>query len=255
VEAELPGWLRPSVQRGHVQLTLSFEGAAGGREAALPQLDLERARHYAHLLRRLRDELGLIGDPDVAAVARFTDIFRGPEGGGRWTAPAIEVEALRELVDEAVRALVQVRESEGARLLVDMEERLNVLAQEAERIRVLAPERLLRERDRLREAVRELAQQPDVDEERVAREIAYLAERWDVNEELVRLRSHLDWFRDTLALDASEAVGKRLSFVIQEMHREVNTIGAKANDAEIARATVAMKEEIERLREQVENVE
>jgi len=118
-----------------------------------------------------------------------------------------------------------------------------------------APARLTAERDRLREQIRELADSEDVDEERLAREIAYLAERWDINEEIVRFRSHLDLFRDTLASDVDEAVGKRLSFVVQEMHREANTIGSKANDAAITRASVAMKEEIEKLREQVENVE
>jgi uncharacterized protein (TIGR00255 family) len=103
--------------------------------------------------------------------------------------------------------------------------------------------------------VRELAGQVDVDEERLAREIAWMAEKWDINEEIVRFRSHVALFRETLASDGAEAVGKRLSFVVQEMHREANTIGAKANDAVIARASVAMKEEVERLREQVENVE
>ena len=118
-----------------------------------------------------------------------------------------------------------------------------------------APERLVRERDRLREAVRELAAQVDVDEDRLAREVAYLAERWDINEEVVRFRSHLVAFREALDGEGAEAVGKRLGFLVQEMHREANTIGSKANDAVIAQASVALKEEIERLREQVENVE
>jgi uncharacterized protein (TIGR00255 family) len=253
IESELAGWLRPFLSRGHVHLTLSLEGP-GARDGSLPQLDLERARHYAYLLFRLRDELELPGGPDVATVARFGDIFRAPEGG-RAQVPRVDPETVRALIEEAVRALVVMRETEGARLLADMQERLAVLGQEADRIQALAPERLARERDRLREAVRELTVQQDVDEDRLAREVAYLAERWDVNEELVRLRSHLELFRDTLSADGSEAVGKRLSFVLQEMHREVNTIGAKANDAEIARASVTMKEEIERLREQVENVE
>jgi uncharacterized protein (TIGR00255 family) len=256
VETELAGWLRPLLSRGHVHLAVSVEGSAVGRDGSMPQLDIERARQYANLLHRLKDELGLQGGPDVAAVARFGDIFRAPEGGSaRTAADAVSPELLRDAVEEAVRKLVSMREVEGARLHADMAERLRLLKQEMERIQARAPERLIRERDRLREAVRELATQPDVDEERIAREIAYLAERWDVSEELVRLRSHIDLFRDTLALDGGEAVGKRLSFVLQEMHREVNTIGAKANDAEISRATVAMKEEIERLREQVENVE
>jgi uncharacterized protein (TIGR00255 family) len=94
-----------------------------------------------------------------------------------------------------------------------------------------------------------------VDEDRIAREIAMIAERWDVSEEIVRLRSHIELFRESLFSDATEPVGKRLGFLIQEMNREINTIGAKANDAPMEHAVIAMKEEVERLREQVENVE
>ena len=103
--------------------------------------------------------------------------------------------------------------------------------------------------------MKELAEQTEVDEDRLAREIAYLAEKWDINEELVRFRSHIELFREALTGDASEPVGKRLGFLIQEMHREANTIGSKANDAEISQASVALKQEVERVREQVENVE
>jgi uncharacterized protein (TIGR00255 family) len=122
-----------------------------------------------------------------------------------------------------------------------------------DRVEARAPQRLDAERERLRARVTELAAGADVDEDRLAREIAYLAEKWDINEELVRFRSHIALFRETF--DADEPVGKRLSFIVQEMHREANTIGSKANDADIGHAAVAMKEEIERLREQVENVE
>jgi uncharacterized protein (TIGR00255 family) len=148
-----------------------------------------------------------------------------------------------------------MREAEGQRLRDDMEGRLASLEQQLTRVIARAPERLVRERDRLRAAIRELTEQAELDEDRLAREVAYMAERWDLNEEIVRFRSHLDAFREGLAQDGAEAVGKRLSFLVQEMHREVNTMAAKANDAEITRATVIMKEEIERLREQIENVE
>ena len=94
-----------------------------------------------------------------------------------------------------------------------------------------------------------------VDEERLAREVAYLAERWDISEELVRLRSHIELFRANAGSSADEPVGKRLGFLTQEMHRETNTIGSKANDAEIDHRVIAIKEELERLREQIENVE
>ena len=101
----------------------------------------------------------------------------------------------------------------------------------------------------------ELAGQVETDPDRLAREIAYLAEKWDINEELVRFRSHIELFTETLEGDGTEPVGKRLGFLVQEMHREANTIGSKANDAGISHASVALKEEIERVREQVENVE
>ncbi|MFW6331097.1 MAG: endoribonuclease YicC domain-containing protein, partial [Gemmatimonadota bacterium] len=100
-----------------------------------------------------------------------------------------------------------------------------------------------------------LAADASVDEGRLAREVAILADRWDIGEEIVRLRSHIDHFRAMLEEESAEPVGKRLSFLVQEMHREANTIGAKANDSEIEHRVVAIKNEIERLREQVENVE
>ena len=119
----------------------------------------------------------------------------------------------------------------------------------------LSPERLIAERQRLKEAVSQLIENRPVDEQRVAQEIAILAERWDVTEELVRFRSHNELFIQLLDADPKEPVGKRLSFLVQEMHREANTIGSKANDAAIAHVVVAVKDELERLREQVENVE
>ena len=130
------------------------------------------------------------------------------------------------------------------------------MEEELDRVGQRAPERLVAERDRLREVIRELLDsEVAVDEERVAREVAHLAERWDIHEELVRFRSHLEMFRVAIGEGESGGVGKRLSFIAQELLREANTIGSKANDSEIARSVVGLKEEIERVREQVENVE
>lgn len=254
VEHEIQGWIRPFVSRGHVHLVIGLDrGAAVDDEDDLPVLDLDRARRYADLLRRLRDGAQLEGPVDVAAILSHGDVLRAPEPSGDRS--RIDPDVVREVVGEAARAVVDMRETEGRRLQEDLEGRLRIIAGELDRVEERAPRRLERERERLREAIRELTERDEVDEDRLAREIAYLAEKWDVNEEIVRFRSHVALFRETLDADASEAVGKRLSFVVQEMHREANTIGAKANDADIARASVAMKEEIERLREQVENVE
>ena len=106
----------------------------------------------------------------------------------------------------------------------------------------------------MRKSIADLLGDIAVDEERIAREVAHLADRWDISEEIVRLRSHIEAFRALLA-ESGEPVGKRLGFFAQEMHRESNTIGSKSNDGEIDRRVVAIKNEIERLREQIENVE
>lgn len=251
-EADIQAWLRSGLPRGHVSYSLTL-GRNGAGAADLPDLDLVRAERYRELLQRLKDELGLAGDVEVGHVARFGDIFRAPDE--TWAAPEVEPEILREVTEQAVRAVVVMRESEGRRLAEDLEGRIAAMAAQLDVVAARAPERLVAERDRLRAAVQELSGQDTVDEERLAREIAYLAERWDINEELVRFRAHIEHFRETMAAPAEEPVGKRLGFLVQEMHREANTIGSKANDVGIARASVAIKEEIERLREQLENVE
>ncbi len=253
VEHEIQQWVRPFLARGHATIAVLFERDDGGpADDELPVLDLPRARHFAGLLRSMHDELELDGGVDVASVLRMGDVVRVPDG--RQKGPAVDAEVLRATVEAAAEAVVVMRAAEGARLRDDLEGRLTALRRELAVVAERAPARLVAERDRLRAQIAELAGQDEVDEDRLAREIAYLAERWDVNEELVRFRAHLDAFEEALG-NGSEPVGKRLAFLVQELHREANTIGSKANDAAISHASVAMKEEIERLREQVENVE
>ena len=162
---------------------------------------------------------------------------------------------IQRLTQSAAAEVVALREAEGARLQRDLEEHLTAIEEALVRVEARAPERLVAERDRLRAAVAELTETHTVDEDRLAREIAYLAEKWDINEEIVRFRSHVELFNEALQAEASEPVGKRLGFLVQEMNREANTIGSKANDAQVAQTAVTLKEEVERLREQLENVE
>jgi uncharacterized protein (TIGR00255 family) len=250
-ERDLGEVLRRRITRGHVTLYLGLDRRTAENGSAV-RVDLDRAREYKAALEEMRRELGLEGGVELSMMARFGDLFRAPEPDAL---PQVEVDLLREMAEEALAGLVSLREAEGARLLHDMEERLMAMSASLDVVAARAPERLVRERDRLREAVRELSEQVAVDEDRLAREIAYAAERWDINEELVRFRAHIAAFRDAVGADGSESVGKRLGFLVQEMHREANTIGSKANDGVIAEASMALKEEIERLREQVENVE
>lgn len=243
--------LKEHLPRGHLSVSVTLDRSGVSDEAA-PTVDMEMARKYHGALERLKDELVLSGEPDLAMISRFSDVFQPPRTDA---ADEIEAEVLRSLADEAARGCREMRESEGESLEVDLRERLSGIRTQLDVVESRAPERLVEHRDRLRQAVQELTEQVEVDEDRLAREIAYLAERWDINEEVVRFRSHLDLFADALEGDGSEPVGKRLGFLIQEMHREANTIGSKANDSEIGEAAVGIKEEIERLREQIENVE
>ena len=252
-EPQMRDWLRAHLSRGHANVAVRLEPPAAESAAAVGlKLDEERVRAYLALFGELRTRFGVGGEPEVTDLLRFGDVIVRDDEGARLEVPA---EELRAVVEDAARATSSMREDEGRRLQADLEARVAAIDAALDAIAELAPARLAAERDRLRAAVAELAGGVGVGEERLAQEVAYLAERWDVNEELVRFRSHNELFRELLAADPEEPVGKRLSFLVQEMHREANTIGSKANHAGIAHRVVAIKEEVERLREQVENVE
>ena len=251
-EPQIREWLRAQLPRGHVNFVLRVDRNGTGPEAGGLQLDVERARQYLGALQSLQSLLDLPGDIDVQLLSRFGDLIVPGEEGEELEVPADDV---RQVTEAAAAAAVRMREEEGQRLAADLEERLVGIEAAMHGIAAAAPARLVAERDRMRRVVAELLEGHPVDEDRVAKEIAFIAERWDISEELVRLRSHLELFRATVDADSAEPVGKRLSFLIQEMHREANTIGSKANDAAIEHRVIAIKDEIERLREQVENVE
>lgn len=242
-------WLREKLPRGHVNCALQLERGADEPGATL-HVDMDRARQYAEAFRSMQAELAIGGEVDVAMLARLSDVLV-------WATEAedvaVEADDVRSVVEEATQAVIAMRDEEGQRLAEDLEGRLHGIEVALQGVEARAPERLVLERDRVRRVVAELLDGLVLDEERVAREIAMLAERWDVSEEIVRLRSHLDLFRQ--ALGETGPVGKRLGFLAQEMNRETNTVGSKANDAEMEHHVIAIKEEIERLREQIENVE
>ncbi len=243
--------LKPWVSRGHVSAYLSLDRSAVAGQVE-PAIDLEKAKGYQAALEALKRELDVPGEPDLEMLSRFSDIFRAPD---RNQAVSVEEDDLLRLVKKAGSEVRAMREAEGLRLASDLDGRLRAIESWLDDVEQRAPERLSEQRNKLRRAVKELSAQVGVDEDRLAREIAYLAEKWDINEEIVRFRSHIDLFRSALSGDGLEPVGKRLGFLVQEMLREANTVASKANDSKLAQASVAIKEEIERIREQVENVE
>ena len=246
-EAEVREALRQRIARGHVSLTARIGRDAEGRAL----VDEARFAGYVEQLRSLQDRFALGGELDVATVLRMPDIFVAGEPMPEIDSPA----ELLAIVGDAVAALTAMREEEGGRLAADLQARVASIEGAVARIAERAPERVVEQRDRLRTAVRELADGVAVDEQRIAQEIALLADRLDVSEEMARFASHLTAFRAALDDRDGEPVGKRLGFLLQELLRETNTTGSKANDVAILRDVVLIKEELERIREQVENLE
>ena len=247
VEAPLRERLRQLLERGHVTVAARWIEAPQ-RDGAVA-VDLTRARQLVAAAKELKKHLKLKGDVDLAFVARQPEVLTAQQDGiaaAQWS----EVEPIAE---RAVREVLGMRAREGAALAVELGGRLGALETGAATIEQRAPGRLSAELARLKKAVAELAAGVQVDEQRLAVEVALMADRVDITEELVRLRTHLAACREALASDG--AVGKQLGFLAQELLREVNTIGSKANDSGITHTVIAMKGELEKFREQLDNLE
>lgn len=246
-EGEVREALRRAIARGHVTLMARIERESAGEIV----VDERRFSDAVATLRRLQRDHGLDEPVSVATVLRMPNVLTGErssEVGGT-------ADELVALVRQAIAALMTMREAEGERLGTVLDERIAVVEQSLARIAARAPERIVAERERLRAAVAELAGNATLDEQRLAQEIAILADRLDVAEEIDRFRSHIAAFRETVRRGDSEPVGKRLAFLLQEMVREANTTGSKARDVAMTHDVVAVKEELERIAEQVENIE
>ena len=245
-EGEVREALRKRLSRGHITLSARMDRGVAGP----PLIDEERFGAYVGLLRDLKDRFGLAGDVDVATVLRMPDVMSSITEGSEG-----EASAFLELVDAAAVNLVNSRQQEGERLGMYLIERLGIVEAALSRIAQRAPQRLVEQRARTMESIKQLANGIHVDEQRLAMEIAIQADRLDVQEELSRFGSHVTAFRRTVSDGTEEPIGKRLGFLLQEMLREANTTGSKANDSSILGDVVTVKEELERIREQVENLE
>ena len=245
-EGELREALRREFDRGHVSVSIRWADEVTPASG----IDWVRAEAVAEVLRELRDRLHLGGDISVETVARQADIFgvRPSEGGA-----AVGWSDLAPVVMGAVAECRVARRREGEVLKAELLGRLDELDAAVRRIANRAPERMAREGQRLRSNIAALLVGRTVDEARLAQEVAMMADRLDITEELVRFAAHLSAAR--VALGGEGPVGKQLGFLAQELGREVNTIGAKANDTVMAHDVVQMKGSLEKLREQLENLE
>ena len=247
LESRIQDEVGRAVARGRITLSLSVALAPGGRRRV--RVDEALARGYVEAVRKAAPRLELPDRLDSRALAEMPDVLivEHPEDDADRLWPAI-----RRALRQALSALVRMRRREGRALERDLRRRMDELERRVGRIERHAPAAVRRHRAALVARLKEAGVAPDADD-RIAREIALFADRSDVAEEITRLRSHLAQARRLLA--AREPAGRSLDFLAQELFREINTVGSKSGDASITAEVVAFKAELERVREQVQNVE
>jgi uncharacterized protein (TIGR00255 family) len=247
LEVEIGRAVKERLARGGVEVSVRRTST---RASATPRVDLALAAEYARAFEELRQRLGLA---DAVSLSEILDA----EGVVTLEERAADLESARRAVGQALSQaldrLAAMREREGEALARDVSARLELVESVVGRVERLAPQSVEHHRARLQERLQELTRGFSVDPARLAQEVALFADRIDVAEEITRLRSHLAQARALMA--GGDPAGRKMEFLVQEMHREVNTIGSKSQSAEIAPLVVALKAEIERMREQVQNVE
>jgi uncharacterized protein (TIGR00255 family) len=237
-----------SISRGRTNVLVSYHnGANSMRKLAL---DTGLAQSYHEAMRALQKELDAPGEITIGTILQAPGVMRMPE-------EAIKAEDAWPAVEKALRAalaeLIKMREREGKHLAKDLIKRLKTMRKELKEIRVIHPDVVKKYRAALLDRIQKAGLPLQTDDERLVKEISFFADRADVSEELTRLESHLAQFAHHLR--KNEPVGRTLEFITQEIFRELNTLGAKANDAEISQRVVACKAELEKIREQIQNLE
>jgi uncharacterized protein (TIGR00255 family) len=248
LEPRIRQTINESISRGRTNaLVCLHHGSNGSRKLAL---DTELARSYHTAMRALQKELSAPGEITIATILQAPGVMRPPE-------EAIKADEAWPPVERALRAalvdLIKMREREGKHLAKDLIHRLKAMRKTLKEIRALHPEVTKRYRAALLERIEKAGVPIAADDDRLIKEISFFADRSDISEELTRLESHLAQFAHHLR--KNEPVGRTLEFITQEIFREVNTLGSKANDATISQLVVSLKAELEKIREQIQNLE
>lgn len=251
-EASLRSALTPLVSRGAVTVRVDLVRQEGGSSSSLrPRINKTLVKELLSDAEALQSELALPGKLTISDVLSLPGVVEISEMD--FTLPCVE-ESLRRVVLEAAENMLKHRETEGANLKADMEKRLRFLEEILEEIIPLAARIPALQQERLLQRVRESGMAADPQDERFLRELVIFSDRADVTEEITRLKSHFSHF-SALMETSSEPVGRTLDFMVQEMFREINTLGNKALSIEISPRIVSMKTELEKIREQVQNIE
>ncbi|NLI15163.1 MAG: YicC family protein [candidate division Zixibacteria bacterium] len=248
LEPRIKRLLSARLNRGKIYLNLTYDNDNSG-DGPL-RLDMKKADFYYSFLKDLKTRYNLGGEITLDQFVNLPDLItvqtNQPDLDKTW-------EIIEPVCQQAIDNLCKMRQEEGDSLRVDFENRLNLIEKLLERIEERFTANYISYHEKFKKRIQELLAETPLDEQRLATEIALLADKLDITEETIRLKSHIQGFRQ--ALDLEEAIGKKLTFILQEMHRETNTIGSKSADYDISALVINIKEELEKLREQSQNIE
>lgn len=249
LEERIKKEITAAFNRGHIDVNIGYSGE--DERAILLKTDLAFARQYHRCLQELNEDLGLNSPPDLAMIANYRDIITSEnqeEDLGEIWSDGIQ-QALRAALDDCAK----MRQTEGNTLKEDLINRLGIVTDAADKITTMIPQLITEKQAALAERLDTLLQGVAIEQTRLAQEVAVMVDKGDVTEELVRLQSHIKQFAYFLDLD--EPTGRRLDFLLQEFLREINTLASKITNAEVAYLAVEIKNELEKMREQVQNLE
>ncbi len=248
LDEKLKSFIQGKVSRGKIDVGVSIQSDSVSDEKI--EVNSEVAKGYITALRGANEELGLEDDLTLSRIMRLPDIFDVKKIEEDEETVWNEVKSVAE---KALERFIAMREAEGEKMREDILSRLDYITGLVEKIEKKSPETTEKYRKKLFDKISEVLKDTNVDEQRILTEAAIFSEKTAVDEETVRLRSHINQCREMLSMN--EAVGRKLDFLIQEFNREANTIGSKCQDIEITKVVVDLKSEIEKIREQVQNIE
>ena len=249
LDASVKKLIKSRCARGSFDLNISIERNNGNSGDQVLQPNVELAEQYRQAFKKIKDSLELEGEIDINLLLSMKDVVK---------AEPVEVDPAKEeliltTVQDALSALIQMREEEGKHLEEDILSRLESIEKNGEFVKSRQPEAVRAYKERLEERIKHLSDGVEIDPLRIAQETAIMADRCDVTEEVVRLESHIKQFKNLL--NKNQPLGRKLEFLIQEINRETNTIGSKTIDSEVSQTVIEIKSDLEKVREQLQNIE
>ena len=248
LEEEIRKMISNSLNRGKVDVFINLKNYNDG--SGIPKVDINLAQGYLECLKEIEEKLGVKNDISVMQIARFPEVITVVEEEDKIEAVWQE---LKPLINDSFNMMIGMREVEGNKLKEDILFKISAIEELVSKVEEFADTIPKAFKVKLDERVKELLGNVDIDESRIAMEVCMLADKATVDEEIIRLRSHINQVRETLNL--KEPVGRKLDFIVQEMNRETNTIGSKSSDIQMTNIVIDIKNILEKIREQVQNIE